>query len=124
MYDEKILLQVVLASTPDMECGFSRELFLQWAPKAANSIIITNRYSIFKNALTRKTCTSSTSLHLPLIVRSPPGTLARQLLEMNDSNKTVQLLVKRRVRLEGAELQEYQKKEKQETTNKMKSSSE
>lgn len=88
--------KVVLASTPDMECGFSRELFLQWAPKAVNSIIITNR--------------------------SPPGTLARQLLEMNETNKTMQLLVKRRVRLEGEELQEFQKKERQETFNKLKTS--
>lgn len=55
-----------------------------------------------------------------IVFRSPPGTLARQLLELNENNKTVQLLVKRRVRLEGAELQEYQKKERQET-NKIKS---
>lgn len=108
-----------MASTPDMECGFSRELFLQWAPKAANSIIITNRYDFpYPNVILKLL------FKIQFIFRSPPGTLARQLLELNDSNKTIQLLVKRRVRLEGAELQEYQRKEKQETFNKMKSSSE
>lgn len=58
----------------------------------------------------------SPCLNSPLLTfRSPPGTLARNLLEMNDSNRTMQLFVKRRVRLEGAELQEFQKKEKQDT---------
>jgi len=38
-----VCFQVVLASTPDMECGFSRELFLQWSSNPHNSIIITNR---------------------------------------------------------------------------------
>lgn len=35
--------KVVLASTPDMESGFSRELFVQWASNPSNSIIVTNR---------------------------------------------------------------------------------
>lgn len=35
--------KVVLASTPDMESGFTRELFVQWAANSKNSIIITSR---------------------------------------------------------------------------------
>lgn len=47
-------------------------------------------------------------------IRSPPGTLARKLLDMTENDKTMQLFVKKRVRLEGSELIEFQKKEKQE----------
>lgn len=36
--------KVVLASSPDMESGFSRELFLQWCANPVNSIILTTRY--------------------------------------------------------------------------------
>ncbi|XP_015120715.1 probable cleavage and polyadenylation specificity factor subunit 2 [Diachasma alloeum] len=74
--------KVVLASTPDMECGFSRELFLQWCTNPQNSIIITSRTS--------------------------PGTLARDLME-NGGNRTINMEIKKRVRLEGAELEEHQK---------------
>jgi Cft2 family RNA processing exonuclease len=35
--------KVVLASTPDMEAGFSRELLLHWGANPKNSIIFTNR---------------------------------------------------------------------------------
>lgn len=78
--------KVVLASTPDMECGFSRELFLQWSSNAHNSIIITNRTS--------------------------PGTLARQLIE-SSREVALNLEIRRRVRLEGPELEEYQRKERE-----------
>ncbi|XP_047109970.1 probable cleavage and polyadenylation specificity factor subunit 2 [Schistocerca piceifrons] len=78
--------KVVLASSPDMECGFSRELFLQWCSNPLNSIILTNRTS--------------------------PGTLARQLIELG-GNRTMTLEVRRRVRLEGAELEEQQRKERE-----------
>lgn len=33
--------KVVLASLPDLETGFARDLFLQWAPHAQNSIVLT-----------------------------------------------------------------------------------
>lgn len=105
---------MVLASTPDMECGFSRELFLQWAPKSCNSIIITNRLDVrICHYLFIFRILSYTTFNI--ICRSPPGTLARSLLDLTDSNRTMQLLVRRRIRLEGSELQEYQKKEKQES---------
>lgn len=74
-----------MASTPDMECGFSRELFLQWCGNPQNSIIITSR--------------------------SSPGTLARDLVE-NGGNRNITLEIKKRVKLEGTELEEYQKKQK------------
>ncbi|XP_034238618.1 probable cleavage and polyadenylation specificity factor subunit 2 [Thrips palmi] len=87
--------KVVLASTPDMECGFSRELFLQWCGNPQNSIIVTCRTS--------------------------PGTLARELIE-HGSGCTLQLEVQRRVRLEGAELDEHYRREREmkETTKKKK----
>ncbi|KAK0182676.1 hypothetical protein PV327_000789 [Microctonus hyperodae] len=77
--------KVVLASTPDMECGFSRDLFLQWCSNPQNSIIITSRTS--------------------------PGTLARDLVE-NGGNRTITLEIKKRVKLEGFELEDYQKRER------------
>jgi cleavage and polyadenylation specificity factor subunit 2 len=69
-----------------MECGFSRDLFLQWCSNPQNSIIITSRTS--------------------------PGTLARDLVE-NGGNRNITLEIKKKVRLEGVELEDYQKKEKQ-----------
>ncbi|RVE39746.1 hypothetical protein evm_015604, partial [Chilo suppressalis] len=33
--------KVVLASFPDLEAGFARDLFLQWAPHQQNSIVLT-----------------------------------------------------------------------------------
>ena len=50
-----LCLQVVLASTADLECGFSRELFLQMCDNPKNTIIMTSKTS--------------------------PGTLARQLID-------------------------------------------
>ncbi|XP_046401848.1 probable cleavage and polyadenylation specificity factor subunit 2 [Ischnura elegans] len=79
--------KVVLASMPDMECGFSRDLFLQWCSNPLNSIIITNRTS--------------------------PGTLSRQLIENGGGGRPMTLEIKRRVRLEGAELEEYLRKERE-----------
>ena len=36
-------MQAVLVSVPDLECGFSRDLFVQWASNPRNSIILTSR---------------------------------------------------------------------------------
>lgn len=74
--------KVVLASMPDLECGFARELFLQWASDTKNSIILTSR--------------------------SCKGTLARELLEKG-TGREIKITVKKRVRLEGEELKEYLK---------------
>lgn len=78
--------KVVLASSPDMESGFSRELFLQWCSNPNNSVIITTRTS--------------------------PGTLARDLID-NGGNRTIDLKVERRVKLEGPELEEYERKRRE-----------
>ena len=77
--------KVVLASSPDLESGFSRELFIQWAPNASNSIIITSR--------------------------SSPGTLARDLIENGGNGRKIEMDIRRRVELEGAELEEYMRTE-------------
>ena len=52
------MLQVVLASTADLNCGFARNLFIKWASSANNSIIFTTL--------------------------TPPGTLARKLIDNPD----------------------------------------
>ncbi|XP_011184046.1 probable cleavage and polyadenylation specificity factor subunit 2 [Zeugodacus cucurbitae] len=73
--------KVVLASTPDLECGYTRELFVQWAANPLNSIIITSRTS--------------------------QGTLAMDLVDNASPGRKLELDVRRRVELEGAELEEY-----------------
>ena len=75
--------KVVLASMPDMEAGFSRELLTQWGTNAKNSIIFTKRCS--------------------------PGTLGHDLM-VNGSNRVVPIDAKKRVKLAGAELDEYKRK--------------
>ncbi|XP_059147975.1 cleavage and polyadenylation specificity factor subunit 2-like [Physella acuta] len=78
--------KVVLASTPDLQCGYSRDLFVAWCGNSKNSIILTNRTS--------------------------PGTLARWLID-NPQDHVVRLEIKRRVKLEGAELDEYFKRKQE-----------
>ncbi|KAF2359510.1 Zn-dependent metallo-hydrolase RNA specificity domain [Trinorchestia longiramus] len=72
--------KVVLASFPDLECGFSRELFMQWASSSKNSIILTSR--------------------------TGEGTLARRLID-NPNVRMFKLMEKRRVILDGDELEEH-----------------
>jgi cleavage and polyadenylation specificity factor subunit 2 len=76
--------KVVLASSPDLESGFSRELFVQWAHNPTNSIILTTR--------------------------TAPGTLARDLID-NGGNRRVEMELKKRIELEGAELEEFMRTE-------------
>jgi len=78
--------KVVLASVTDLECGFSRELFMEWCQSPRNCVVLTSR--------------------------SSPGTLARKLIE-NPMLRKVSLIVHRRVRLEGKELEAHKKKEKE-----------
>lgn len=84
--------KVVLASMPDMECGFARELFLQWCSNPKNSVILTSR--------------------------SSPGTLGRDLVTHSLSpqggeDRVIPLEVRRRIKLTGAELEEFRLKEKE-----------
>lgn len=72
--------KVVLASFPDLEAGFARDLFLLWATNPQNSIVLT--------------------------ARSSPGTLARDLIEKG-GDRTIEMTVRRRMRLEGVELEDF-----------------
>lgn len=76
----------MLASVPDLECGFSRNLFMHWCSNPRNSIIVTTKTS--------------------------PNTLARRLID-NLKVTSLELEVRRRVPLEGVELEEYWMKEKE-----------
>ncbi|KAH7697660.1 hypothetical protein AAVH_35256 [Aphelenchoides avenae] len=88
--------KVVLVSGLDMESGYSRELFLQWCSDTKNMVIVTGR--------------------------TGERTLGSRLIRLADSrerkrpvNNNVQLEIKRRVPLEGRELEEWRlrKKEKE-----------
>ncbi|XP_030038036.1 probable cleavage and polyadenylation specificity factor subunit 2 [Manduca sexta] len=85
--------KLVLASFPDLEAGFARDLFLLWAPNPQNSIVLTARTS--------------------------PGTLARDLIEKG-GDRTLELTVRRRVRLEGAELEEFLQQQRAKINNTVK----
>ena len=65
-------LKVVLASMPDMECGFARELFLQVVPALCS---ILDQWFTF----CCQWCTNPKNSVI-LTSRSSPGTLARQLI--------------------------------------------
>ena len=80
-------LKVVLASTTDMECGFSRDLFAQWSSNAKNTIILTSR--------------------------SQEGTLAYDLINNGGGNRTVTIRTGKRVKLTGRELEDYKRQEKE-----------
>ncbi|XP_066932517.1 cleavage and polyadenylation specificity factor subunit 2-like [Clytia hemisphaerica] len=78
--------KVVLASTADLNSGFSREIFISWAPDPKNTVIFT--YS------------------------TAPGSLARQLID-NPDTKSIEIEVNKKVKLEGAELAEFLENEKE-----------
>ncbi|GMT37670.1 hypothetical protein PFISCL1PPCAC_28967 [Pristionchus fissidentatus] len=80
--------KVVLCSDLSMECGFSRELFLEWCSDTKNTIILTGR--------------------------SGERTLGSKLIRMAERmergahmSKQLTLEIKRRIRLEGAELEDH-----------------
>lgn len=77
--------RVVLASQQDLECGFSRDLFINWSTNPKNCIILTQRCSA--------------------------GTLAHQLMT-TQKGKLITLEIKQRVPLKGLELEEYRRQEK------------
>lgn len=81
--------KVVLASNPDMESGFARDLFVQWAGSGKNSIVLTSR--------------------------SADGSLAADLVQnyAGAAGKPITVQVAKRVKLTGQELEEYRKKEKE-----------
>ncbi|RWS25149.1 cleavage and polyadenylation specificity factor subunit 2-like protein [Leptotrombidium deliense] len=85
--------RVVLASQPDLECGFARELFIEWAKNPKNSVILTQRCS--------------------------PDTLANKLMQMNNNSmRLITLEIKERLPLQGLELEEYRRQQKLKTSTK------
>jgi cleavage and polyadenylation specificity factor subunit 2 len=80
--------KVVLASTNDMESGFSRELFAEWAGNPRNSVILTSRGS--------------------------KGTLAYDLINRGGNDRVIQLDMHKRVKLTGLELEEYRRQQREE----------
>lgn len=72
---------LVLASQPDLESGFAREMFAHWAPDARNLIV--------------------------LVDRSTPGTLARRLVR--ERPREVTLALSKRVALQGEELSQHRR---------------
>uniref|UniRef100_T1J8W5 RING-type domain-containing protein n=1 Tax=Strigamia maritima TaxID=126957 RepID=T1J8W5_STRMM len=72
--------KVVMASSPDLEFGFSRDVFLDWCSNSKNRLILTTR-------------TSS-------------ATLARNIID-NPEIKNISLEVRKRVKSESREFEEY-----------------
>lgn len=82
--------KVVLASVPDLQSGFSRDLFVDWCSDPRNTVVLTTR--------------------------SSPGTLARRLTD-NPSYRSIDLEVKKRVPLEGEELEEFMRRKREQTAD-------
>ncbi|KAI2797545.1 cleavage and polyadenylation specificity factor subunit 2 [Blomia tropicalis] len=84
---------VIMASQPDLQCGFSRELFFKFSSKPNNSIILTRR--------------------------SSNNTLASILMNLADAESNViEVEQKSRVPLTGKELDDYMEAVKQEELEK------
>lgn len=101
----------MLASNADLESGFSREVFLMWASKPKNSIILTDRYIKIKIVLMINILTPIFKIFLYffsiyLYYRTAPDTLARDLID-EGGDRNIKLIVKKRVPLEDNELEEY-----------------
>uniref|UniRef100_T1J8Y8 Cleavage and polyadenylation specificity factor subunit 2 n=1 Tax=Strigamia maritima TaxID=126957 RepID=T1J8Y8_STRMM len=72
--------KVVMASSPDLEFGFSRDVFLDWCSNSKNRLILTTRTSA--------------------------ATLARNIID-NPEIKNISLEVRKRVKSESREFEEY-----------------
>lgn len=49
---------------------------------------------------------------LNTLSRTSPGTLARDLIDNNEKGRTIDLIVERRVKLEGVELEEFERRQR------------
>ncbi|KAI6173353.1 Cleavage and polyadenylation specificity factor subunit 2 [Aphelenchoides besseyi] len=87
--------KVVLVSGIDMESGYSRELFLDWCTDSKNIVIVTGR-------------SSERSLSSKLI------RMAEAREQKRPVSNVVTLAVKRRIRLDGVELEAYRSRKRQE----------
>ena len=79
--------KVVLASTCDMESGFSRDLFVKWASDSRNSVILTSR--------------------------AQKGTLGYDLINYGGNDRIIHLDTHKRIELTGVELEEFRRKERE-----------
>ena len=109
---------VVLASQPDLESGFARELFIKWSSNPKNSIILTQRSSSY---------TLSSKLIDLLNIRTEGSVKKERPNAMEVDRRAVTVEVKHRVPLEGDELFEYNENRRnqmlEESKNKLKESS-
>lgn len=81
--------KVVLTTSPTLECGFAKDLFLRWAVDPRNSIIFTGS--------------------------SPPNSFAARVIELTSDrsgDRTMTCTVTEKVFLEGAELALHEAKER------------
>ncbi|KAF1776916.1 Cleavage and polyadenylation specificity factor subunit 2 [Phytophthora cactorum] len=81
--------KVVLATSPSLECGFAKDIFIRWAPDPRNSIIFTST--------------------------TPETSFASRVLKLAkdpSAEKTITCSVTQKVFLEGAELALYEVKER------------
>jgi cleavage and polyadenylation specificity factor subunit 2 len=85
--------KVVLATPVDMENGFSRDLFVHMSNHPKNMIILTSR--------------------------TPPGTLSRKLID-SPSLTSIMLEMKKRINLQGADLDEFERQREAEKAEKAK----
>lgn len=101
--------KVVLTSGLDMEVGFSRELFLDFCTDSKNIVIVTGLIFFKINFY-----------NFTFVGRSNEDSLGSKLIKMAEArderrptSNVVPLSVKRRIRLEGAELEAYKAVKKQ-----------
>lgn len=103
--------KVVLVSGIDMESGFSRELFLDWCTDSKNVVIVTGASFLF--FLLLEAC--------QLSGRSNERSLGSKLIRLAEAREqkravsnVITLAVKRRIRLEGTELEAYRLRKQEE----------
>ncbi|XP_028396324.1 LOW QUALITY PROTEIN: cleavage and polyadenylation specificity factor subunit 2-like [Dendronephthya gigantea] len=83
--------KVVLASMQDLMSGYAKDLFIEWAEDERNSIIFSTR--------------------------TAPGSVARKLID-NPGTTKIDLEIKTRIKLEGAELERYWEVQKEKEKDK------
>jgi cleavage and polyadenylation specificity factor subunit 2 len=116
--------KVVLASMPDLESGFGRELFLMWGASPKNSVILTSRTS--KGTLARDLIDNGSNRKIKVRIEQRQSFLRHKALcHLSFVSPTtsffkslhtflLQLEVKKRVKLTGAELDDFRRREREE----------
>lgn len=89
-----------MASQPDLECGFSRELFVKWCSNRKNSIILTQRSASY-------TLSNRLIEIAAMQVQREKVKKEQNSMEVDEEKDIVKLEIKERVPLKGEELIEY-----------------